>query len=182
MDKVEILVGIKNGESVFVSCCINLIDNWLNVLYLFYMSLLVKTKNPIIPTSLSPALQRSGDLRLPNQFKKLETSYIENEFGKPQQADLFDETHVIAVPDGGMNPTIAANAMLVIDKGLLPKHNDIVVAQYYGETICRRIFVSKQKSWLYGDDPSCKFIDLSKSHEVTIVGVVTSHYMNHNVA
>ncbi|MGL1919991.1 MAG: S24 family peptidase [Hyphomicrobiales bacterium] len=146
------------------------------------MSLLSEKQNISVPQSLEVVLQHSSELRLPKRFKKLRASYIEKEFTEAKQPDLFDSTLVIKMPDEGMCPTIAANAMLVVDGGLKPKHNDIVVAEYYGSTICRRIFVSKQKSWLYGDDRDAKFIDLSKAGEVAIVGVVTSHYMNHNVA
>lgn len=146
------------------------------------MSLLSKQQNMCISENLNPAISRSGDLRLPARFTKLNRQYIEQEFGVSEPVFEPLQSHVVKMNDEAMQPTIANGAMLVVDEHILPKHNDIVIAQYFGETICRRIFMSKRKNWLYGDDNEFKFIDLSKNTEVNILGVVTSHFINHNAA
>lgn len=145
------------------------------------MSLLSKQKYNHITEALSPAICKSGDLRLPTRFRALNREYIEGEFAVKRAEDVVD-AQIMSMNDEGMFPTIACGAQLVVDTHLMPKHNDIVVAEYYGEIICRRIFISQRKSWLYGDDKDFKFIDLSKSDELVILGVVTSHFMSHNLS
>lgn len=143
------------------------------------MSLAPKQKYNHITKTLSPAICKSGNLRLPERFQKLNRKYVEEEFVS-LSADKDDDVQVMIMNDEGMFPTIAGGAKLVVDMNLLPKHNDIVVAEYYGQIICRRIFISKRKNWLYGDDKDFRFIDLSQNDEVVILGVVTSHFINHS--
>ena len=144
------------------------------------MSSLSKQKYTHITEALNPTICKSGDLRLPTRFKALNREYMEGEFAV-KGVENADNVQIMTMNDEGMFPTIACGAQLVVDVHLMPKHNDIVVAEYYGEIICRRIFISQRKSWLYSDDKGFKFIDLSKNHEVEILGVVTSHFMSHNL-
>lgn len=141
------------------------------------MSLLSKLQYTDVTEALSPAICKSGDLRLPTHFKALNREYMEGEFA----VNRVEDVQIMTMNDEGMFPTIAGGAKLVVDRYLTPKHNDIVVAEYYGEIICRRIFISQRKNWLYGDDKDFEFIDLSKSDELVILGVVTSHFMTHGM-
>ncbi|MBL1420483.1 MAG: S24 family peptidase [Alphaproteobacteria bacterium] len=144
------------------------------------MPLLSKLQYTDVTDALSPAICKSGDLRLPTQFKALSREYLEGEFAV-KRGDEVDDAQIMTMNDEGMFPTIAGGAKLVVDLHLTPKHNDIVVAEYYGQVICRRIFISQRKCWLYGDDKDFKFIDLSKCDELVILGVVTSHFMTHSL-
>lgn len=144
------------------------------------MSLLSKLQYSDVTEALSPAICKSGDLRLPTHFKTLNCEYMEGEFAATGDENV-DDVQIMTMNDEGMFPTIAGGARLVVNRHLTPKHNDIVVAEYYGEVICRRIFMSQRKSWLYGDDKDFRFIDLSKSDELVILGVVTSHFMTHGM-
>lgn len=146
------------------------------------MPLLTEPQKNRISDALSPAIHKSGDLRLPARFTKLSQKYIEDEFALAKPFENFNEAKTFEMMGEAMRPTILGGAMLVVDANLQPKHNDIVVAEHFGETICRRIFISKRKTWLYSDDKDYKFIDLSKDNDVKVLGVVTSHYIEHNAA
>ncbi|MCJ8323314.1 MAG: S24 family peptidase [Rhizobiales bacterium] len=119
----------------------------------------------------------ASNLRLPSRFAKLDLDQLGAHFSPNPIIQPAVET--LDMPDEAMQPTIPKGATLVVEYGLEPAHNDIVIARYYGDVICRRIFISKMNSWLYTDDKELAFIKLKDCKEVTILGVVTSHYIEH---
>lgn len=80
------------------------------------MSLLSKTQNLKLSARLSPAIQKSGDLRLPTSFTKLSQQYIEDEFVTGRADGLVSDTHMLTMADAAMHPTIAVGAVLEVDE------------------------------------------------------------------
>ncbi len=140
------------------------------------MTNLSKIQNHNNLSNFDHAINESLDLRLPLSFKKLDQNYIDHEFCKinMQLEPSF------TMNDCTMTPTIAYKAQLHVVYGTMPKHRDIVIAQINDSIFCRRIFISKHKNWLYGDNIDCEFIDLSKHDNVTILGIVKSHQTIHD--
>lgn len=127
-----------------------------------------------------PSIMKSSNLRMPTRFAKLDAKILEEHFALPPELDMPSQT--LDMTDYAMTPTIPKDATLWVEYDTTPVHNDIVIARVYGEIICRRIFISKRKSWLYADNKNYDFIKLEQNADVTILGVVTSHYITHQEA
>ena len=126
---------------------------------------------------------QSSNLRLPAKFPSLNKGNRGDKAKRLAQYDLFalhDVSFEMLIGDAAMSPTIPSGATLILDKERTPVHNDIVVASVYGELLCRRIFISKRRVWLYGDDKEFMFINYEQTPDMFIYGVVTSHFVEHD--
>lgn len=130
-----------------------------------------------IDKMLKQPQMKLGNLRPATRFAKLDLDLLGAQFSPTTVVQPAEQT--LEMPDNAMHPTIPKDAILVVEYGLEPSHNDIVVVRYFGDIICRRIFISKMNSWLYTDDKQLAFINLKECKNVTILGVVTSHYIQH---
>lgn len=142
------------------------LDMFLIVPYMFYMKTFKITKNIT-----------SNDLKIDMRFPSLN-----NNVNRLKQYELFSEDESVKkmyMEDHAMGSTIPYGASLIVEKTNIAKHNDIVIASVYGELICRRVFISKRKNWLYGDDKSFPFLCFNESDDMFIYGVVTSHFEEH---
>ena len=68
---------------------------------------------------------------------------------------------------------ITDQAVLVVDRSIKPKHNDIVIAAIDGEFVCKRLKL-KPKICLMPDNPESSAIFIEADQEFEIMGTVTS--------
>lgn len=62
--------------------------------------------------------------------------------------------------------------LLIVDRSLTPKNNDIVIAAVAGELTVKRLVVKLGKPWLYPANPNYKPIPIKEGSELYVWGVV----------
>ena len=75
--------------------------------------------------------------------------------------------------DSMINTGIGNGDLLVIDKSLSPKNNDIAVCFLDGEFTVKRIKIEKNIIWLVAENKNYKPIKVTKENEFVIWGIVT---------
>jgi DNA polymerase V len=105
----------------------------------------------------SPAddhLERELDLNEYLIAHPSETFFVRAKGDSMQQAGIFDKD------------------LLIVDRSLTPKHNDIVIAAVTGELTVKRLVVKLGQPWLYPANPNYKPIAIKEGSELYIWGVV----------
>ncbi|MBV1776011.1 translesion error-prone DNA polymerase V autoproteolytic subunit [Burkholderiaceae bacterium DAT-1] len=64
--------------------------------------------------------------------------------------------------------------VLIVDKSLTPRHDDIVVAVLDGEMTVKRLYLRNGIVRLVPENPDFPVIDIQEGQELTVWGVVTS--------
>lgn len=83
-----------------------------------------------------------------------ETFFVRAKGDSMQQAGIFDKD------------------LLIVDRSLTPKDNDIVIAAVAGQLTVKRLVVKLGKPWLYPANPSYKPIPIKEGSELHVWGVV----------
>ncbi len=116
----------------------------------------------------SPAddhLERTLDLNEYLIEHPAETFFVRVKGDSMQQAGIFDKD------------------LLIVDRSLTPKSNDIVIAAVAGELTVKRLVVKLGKPWLYPANPNYKPIPIKEGSELYVWGVVIHaiHRINGNL-
>ena len=88
---------------------------------------------------------------------------------KNKEATFFGR----AEGDSMINAGIGNGDLLVIDKSLSPKNNDIAVCFLDGEFTVKRIKIEKNIIWLMAENEKYHPIKVTKENEFVIWGIVT---------
>ena len=93
-----------------------------------------------------------------------ETFFVRAKGDSMQQAGIFDKD------------------LLIVDRSLTAKHNDIVIAAVGGELTVKRLCVKHGKPWLLPANPDYRPIQIKEGSELYVWGVVIHaiHRMNGN--
>jgi DNA polymerase V len=93
-----------------------------------------------------------------------ETFFVRAKGDSMQQAGIFDKD------------------LLIVDRSLTPKDNDIVIAAVGGELTVKRLCVKHGKPWLLPANPDYRPIQIKEGSELYVWGVVIHaiHRMNAN--
>lgn len=93
-----------------------------------------------------------------------ETFFVRAKGDSMQQAGIFDKD------------------LLIVDRSLTPKDNDIVIAAVGGELTVKRLCVKHSKPWLLPANPDYRPIQIKEGSELYVWGVVihSIHRMNAN--
>jgi DNA polymerase V len=83
-----------------------------------------------------------------------ETFFVRAKGDSMQQAGIFDKD------------------LLIVDRSLTPKDNDIVIAAVAGQLTVKRLVVKLGKPWLYPANPNYKPIPIKEGSELHVWGVV----------
>ncbi|WP_411725821.1 LexA family protein [Methyloglobulus sp.] len=83
-----------------------------------------------------------------------ETFFVRAKGDSMQQAGIFDKD------------------LLIVDRSLTPKHNDIVIAAVAGELTVKRLCVKHGKPWLLPANPDYQPIPIKEGSELYVWGVV----------
>jgi DNA polymerase V len=83
-----------------------------------------------------------------------ETFFVRAQGDSMQQAGIFDKD------------------LLIVDRSLTPKNNDIVIAAVAGELTVKRLVVKLGKPWLCPANPNYKPIAIKEGSELYVWGVV----------
>jgi DNA polymerase V len=84
-------------------------------------------------------------------------------------------TYCVRVEGNSMIEAGIHNAdILIIDRSLTPKNNDVVVACIEGELTVKRLVKKRNKVLLVAENPNYKPIEVSGDDELTIWGVATN--------
>ena len=83
-----------------------------------------------------------------------ETFFVRAKGDSMQQAGIFDKD------------------LLIVDRSLTPKDNDIVIAAVAGQLTVKRLVVKLGKPWLYPANPNYKPIAIKEGSELHVWGVV----------
>lgn len=110
--------------------------------------------------------------------------------GFPSPADDYVEErldlneHLIKNPPATFMLTVEGCSMIdagifegdiiIVDRSLTPKHNDVVVAVVDGEHTVKRLYKRGKKTMLVAENPQFLPIELKDGQELLIIGVVTS--------
>ncbi|MBI6119637.1 translesion error-prone DNA polymerase V autoproteolytic subunit [Salegentibacter maritimus] len=86
-----------------------------------------------------------------------------------KEATFFGRAEGDSMIDAG----IGNGDLLVIDKSLSPKNNDIAVCFLDGEFTVKRIKIEKNIIWLVAENKNYKPIKVTKENEFVIWGIVT---------
>ena len=87
-------------------------------------------------------------------------------------------TFLLKVVNDSMEPLIPANALLIVDKALKAKHNDIIVGFLSGEFTLKRLFKKDKIVILKPENPKYRAITITEETDFTIWGVVTQIIIN----
>jgi DNA polymerase V len=83
-----------------------------------------------------------------------ETFFVRAKGDSMQQAGIFDKD------------------LLIVDRSLTPKDNDIVIAAVAGQLTVKRLVVKRGQPWLYPANPNYKPIPIKEGSELHVWGVV----------
>lgn len=72
-----------------------------------------------------------------------------------------------------INAGIHPGDILIVDKSLDPRPNNIVIASIDGEFLVKRLITECGTKYLVPDNPAAERIELSENDQVEIWGVVT---------
>ena len=115
-------------------------------------------------------------------------SVFEDHLEKSQSLDELliknpPATYFFTAKSAAMAPYILENDILLIDRSLSAKHDQIILANFQGEIICRRIFFHNNgEVYLCTINKKYSAIKINKEEDdFTIWGVVRSIIRNENV-
>jgi DNA polymerase V len=101
----------------------------------------------------------------------IETALDLNEFLiKRPSATFFVRATGQSMIGAGINP----GDILIVDRSLLPKNNNIVIAVLNGELTVKRIRQEDTQVWLIPENPDFPTIEVQEGMDFTIWGVVTT--------
>jgi len=83
-----------------------------------------------------------------------ETFFVRAKGDSMQQAGIFDKD------------------LLIVDRSLTPKDNDIVIAAVAGQLTVKRLVVKRGEPWLFPANPNYKPIPIKEGSELHVWGVV----------
>lgn len=83
-----------------------------------------------------------------------ETFFVRAKGDSMQQAGIFDKD------------------LLIVDRSLTPKNNDIVIAAVAGDLTVKRLVIKLGEPWLYPANPNYKPIPIKEGSELYVWGVV----------
>lgn len=83
-----------------------------------------------------------------------ETFFVRAKGDSMKQAGIFDKD------------------LLIVDRSLTPKDNDIVIAAVAGELTVKRLVVKRGEPWLFPANPNYKPIPIKEGSELHVWGVV----------
>lgn len=119
------------------------------------------------------------DSKVAGGFPSPAIDFQEKELDLNELIDNPNSSHIIELVGDSMAPTIPDGALLLVDCAMVPKHKDIVIASINHEFTCKRLYKTKDRFGLYGDNKDFPFIVFEGEDEVTIFGVVTTHFFRH---
>ncbi len=95
-----------------------------------------------------------------------ETFFVRAKGDSMQQAGIFDKD------------------LLIVDRALTPKDNDIVIAAVGGELTVKRLCIRLGQPWLLPANPAYEPIPIKEGSELYVWGVVIHavHHLNKNIA
>lgn len=76
--------------------------------------------------------------------------------------------------DSMVGAGIFSGDILVVDRSLEPKHNNIVIATVYEELTVKRLNLSGNRAFLVAENPDHKPIEITEGMNSSIWGVVTN--------
>jgi DNA polymerase V len=80
---------------------------------------------------------------------------------------------VIAEGSSMIDKEISSGDLLIVDRSLTPKNNDVVVAAVDGELIVKQIVKKGDQSFLKSANPSIPLFEITEDSDLCIWGVVT---------
>jgi len=86
-------------------------------------------------------------------------------------------TFYFKVSGNSMEPTIPNGALIVVDRSLKPKNQDIVLAILEGEFTIRRVVRTPRAFVFHPDNTSYKPVSITEEMDVQVWGVVTASVM-----
>ena len=134
---------------------------------------------------LRPKLGRRMPLRLflsrvPAGFPSPADDYVE------RTIDLNEEliknklaTFIVSADGHSMSLEFHSGDLLIVDRSLEPKHNDVVIACVDGDVTVKRLVIEGERHFLVLESPDFPIIELNGDQELIIWGVVT--YSIHKV-
>lgn len=134
---------------------------------------------------LTPKTARRVRLRLfhskvPAGFPSPADDYVE------RTIDLNEEliknklaTFIVSADGHSMSLEFHSGDLLIVDRSLEPKHNDVVVACVDGEVTVKRLVIEGARRFLVPESPDYPIIEVNGDQELFIWGVVT--YSIHKV-
>lgn len=81
--------------------------------------------------------------------------------------------YVRAAGDSMINAGIKQGDLLIVDKSLQAKNNDIVVAVLDGEFTLKRLIIEEEKCFLKPENDKYKIIEINENSNFVVWGVVT---------
>ena len=94
-----------------------------------------------------------------------------------QLGDLIDHPYAsylwIASGDSMIGAGIHSGDFLLVDKALIPKPNDIVIAALNGEATVKRLSIENKKVLLLPENPEFKPIPVDPEEGIRMLGVIT---------
>lgn len=88
-------------------------------------------------------------------------------------------TFPVKVAGKAMEPLIAEDSYVIVDKSLIARNNDIIVAIYRDEFIIRKLIKSKTEISLVSENPKFPRIQIQPTDDFQIWGVVTFSVQQH---
>lgn len=82
--------------------------------------------------------------------------------------------YVRVTGDSMIHAGIHSGDLLIVDRSITPKNNNIVIAVINGELLVKRIRIEKNKIQLVAENPKFKSININKEMNFEVWGVVTN--------
>ena len=92
---------------------------------------------------------------------------LDERFIKSKHSTFFFEA-----ASESMSPYIEKGDVLIVDRSLTPTNNQIIIAAFSGELLCRRLFFSKEAVLLISDNEKFKTIQMTTLSDFIVWGVV----------
>jgi len=125
----------------------------------------------MLPQQLIPVLQG----KIPAGFPSPAADYQEERIDLTEKLIRHPAATFIVESEGDsmLNVFIPPKALLLVDRSLTPKNNDIVVAVLNGEFTVKILRKNDIKCWLYPANRKYKEIEITPEMNLVIWGVVT---------
>lgn len=93
---------------------------------------------------------------------------LDDHFVKNHKSTFF-----LRASGDSMRPLIHAQDVLIVDRSVKPLSNQVVIAVYEGELICKRLVLNSSGVQLLSDNPKFAPIHFEDQQELVIWGAVT---------
>jgi DNA polymerase V len=82
-------------------------------------------------------------------------------------------TYFVRASGSSMESSIQHDDLLIVDKSLTPRHEDIIIAAYYGEFLVKQYIVRNNRRWLYPFNKEYPPLPVNEEDDFSCFGVVT---------